>query len=312
MRVLITGAAGQLGPDLVTVFERDGHHRVIAANRGTSTSPAATRARPDHREQARPHRASAAYTAVDACEADPDGPTRSTLGTRHVADGARRVGPPWSTCRPTTSSTAPRRALRRVGRPEPAVGLRASKLAGKHELDPGSTIVLTSWVCGFHGDNMVKTILRLAAEHDKLSFVDDQTGTPPSPGPRRRDQAAGGRATTRAVPRHQPGRGVVVRVRCEVLGRRPRPRAGQAHQHRRPRSAASRAASRQLGARQRRAALSGLPLLTYPRETLERLVIGLRLYSGCPEPDGSLLFWLGLMGRQSPRPQPERSCGGRT
>ena len=36
----------------------------------------------------------------------------------------------------------------------------------------------TSWVCGQHGGNMVKTILRLAGEHDALTFVDDQRGYP--------------------------------------------------------------------------------------------------------------------------------------
>ena len=36
----------------------------------------------------------------------------------------------------------------------------------------------TSWVCGYHGANMVKTILRLAGEHDTLTFVDDQRGHP--------------------------------------------------------------------------------------------------------------------------------------
>jgi dTDP-4-dehydrorhamnose reductase len=54
----------------------------------------------------------------------------------------------------------------------------ASKLGGEREVDPGSTIVRTSWVCGYHGGNMVKTILRLAAEHPTLSFVDDQRGHP--------------------------------------------------------------------------------------------------------------------------------------
>jgi dTDP-4-dehydrorhamnose reductase len=53
-----------------------------------------------------------------------------------------------------------------------------SKLAGERELDDGSTIIRTSWVCGFHGPNMVKTILRLAAEHELLSFVGDQRGCP--------------------------------------------------------------------------------------------------------------------------------------
>jgi len=40
------------------------------------------------------------------------------------------------------------------------------------------TIVRTSWVCGLHGANMVKTILALAAEHPELHFVDDQRGHP--------------------------------------------------------------------------------------------------------------------------------------
>ena len=38
-----------------------------------------------------------------------------------------------------------------------------SKLGGERELDPGSTVVRTSWVCGAHGANMVRTVLRLAA-----------------------------------------------------------------------------------------------------------------------------------------------------
>jgi dTDP-4-dehydrorhamnose reductase len=57
----------------------------------------------------------------------------------------------------------------------------ASKLAGESEaaaLGAAAAIVRTSWVCGEHGANMVKTILRLAAERDSLAFVDDQRGHP--------------------------------------------------------------------------------------------------------------------------------------
>jgi dTDP-4-dehydrorhamnose reductase len=54
----------------------------------------------------------------------------------------------------------------------------ASKLAGERECPPGSTIVRTSWVCGAHGANMVKTALRLAAGTGILRFVDDQQGSP--------------------------------------------------------------------------------------------------------------------------------------
>ncbi|HET8929732.1 MAG TPA: sugar nucleotide-binding protein, partial [Acidimicrobiales bacterium] len=62
--------------------------------------------------------------------------------------------------------------------PNPRSVYGRSKLAGEHELDPGSTVVRTSWVCGFHGANMVKTILRIASEPGRLTFVDDQHGHP--------------------------------------------------------------------------------------------------------------------------------------
>jgi dTDP-4-dehydrorhamnose reductase len=99
--------------------------------------------------------------------------------TRFVADGARRVGAhvvyvstdyvfdgtkdgpyvEWDT-------------------PNPRSVYGRTKLGGESEIDPGWTIARTSWVCGVHGSNMVKTILRLAAEHETLSFVDDQIGHP--------------------------------------------------------------------------------------------------------------------------------------
>ena len=39
-------------------------------------------------------------------------------------------------------------------------------------------MVRASWIVGRYGANMVKTILRLAGEHEKLSFVSDQRGHP--------------------------------------------------------------------------------------------------------------------------------------
>ena len=53
-----------------------------------------------------------------------------------------------------------------------------SKLGGEREVDPGATVVRTSWVCGAHGANMARTVLRLAGEPGTLRFVDDQWGCP--------------------------------------------------------------------------------------------------------------------------------------
>jgi dTDP-4-dehydrorhamnose reductase len=61
--------------------------------------------------------------------------------------------------------------------PQSAYG--RSKLGGELEVQayPGSCVVRTAWVCGEHGNNMVKTVLKLA-ERPELAFVDDQRGSP--------------------------------------------------------------------------------------------------------------------------------------
>ena len=63
--------------------------------------------------------------------------------------------------------------------PNPQSVYGASKLAGERHLDLNQdSVVRISWVCGEHGNNMVKTILRLAATSPTLTFVDDQIGSP--------------------------------------------------------------------------------------------------------------------------------------
>jgi dTDP-4-dehydrorhamnose reductase len=56
-----------------------------------------------------------------------------------------------------------------------------TKLVGETEalvLGPRTTVIRSSWVCGAHGSNMVKTVMRLAGERTELAFVADQIGHP--------------------------------------------------------------------------------------------------------------------------------------
>jgi dTDP-4-dehydrorhamnose reductase len=178
MRILITGAGGQLGRDLMEAF--DGHAVVAAGHDRVDVGDrqAVLQLMDGARPEAVIH--AAAWTAVDACEEDPDRAFRvNALGTRHVAEGARLVGARvvYISTDYVFDGTSPA-PYREWDPTNPLSVYGASKLAGEQELDPGSTVVRTSWVCGRHGDNMVKTILRLDAEQHRLRFVDDQRGHP--------------------------------------------------------------------------------------------------------------------------------------
>src|SRR5579872_6720021 len=182
MRVLVTGAGGQLGRDVVDVL--GGTTPLGGLDRGSSGGAgsvsievvAADRARLDVinrdavgsvMEAVRPDIVihTAAWTAVDACEGDPDRAFAvNALGTRHVAEAARLAGAHlvYVSTDYVFDGTSPR-PYREWDEPRPVSVYGRSKLAGERELGPDATVVRTSWVCGAHGANMVKTVLRLAA-----------------------------------------------------------------------------------------------------------------------------------------------------
>lgn len=178
MRVLITGAGGQLGHDLAEAFT---DHDTVATTHGQldvadrdAVLATITQLCPDAIVHA------GAWTDVDGCETDPDRAFRTNaLGTRHVVEGARLVGA--RVCYVSTDyvfdGTGDRPWVE-WDTPAPLSMYGRSKLGGERELDPGATVVRTSWVCGSHGHNFVKTMLRAAAERDELTVVDDQHGCP--------------------------------------------------------------------------------------------------------------------------------------
>jgi dTDP-4-dehydrorhamnose reductase len=124
----------------------------------------------------------AAFTEVDACESDPDRAFGvNALGTRHVAEAARRYGAHlvvMSTDYVFDGSATKPYVEWDEARPTSVYG--RSKLGAEHEAGPDATIVRTSWLSGFNRKNIVKMILELSATDSgvALRFVDDQHGSP--------------------------------------------------------------------------------------------------------------------------------------
>jgi dTDP-4-dehydrorhamnose reductase len=182
VKVFVTGAGGQVGHEVCARFDAAPQHEVVAADHGEldvgdrdTVMKAITSAQPDAIVHC------AAWTAVDACESDPDRAFRvNALGTRNVVEAGDRVGA-HVVCLSTDYVFDGDKAEAYVewDAPSPRSVYGHSKLGGEIEARAGgAALVRISWVCGEHGSNMVKTILRLAAEHETLTFVDDQRGHP--------------------------------------------------------------------------------------------------------------------------------------
>jgi dTDP-4-dehydrorhamnose reductase len=199
MRVLVTGATGQLGTDLVDAL----HGRVPVGGGATALLGGAPVAPGEFEVTALSHADLAvddaaavdaavagcapdvvvhlaAYTAVDRAEVEPDlarsvnargtaNVARATVSagahlvytsTDYVFDGTKAT--PYL----EGDATGPRSVYGRT------------KLDGELACPPDATIARVSWVAGFHGRNIVKLAIDRASRGEPMRFVDDQRGCP--------------------------------------------------------------------------------------------------------------------------------------
>jgi dTDP-4-dehydrorhamnose reductase len=182
MRIVILGAAGQVGRELIRAL--GGRGAVVALDRqGCDLAVPGAAAAVVARERPRVVVNAAAYTAVDRAESEPAVARR--VNAEAVAEIAAAVrGVDGLLVHYSTDYVfdgAKTGSYREDDRTAPLGVYGATKLAGEEAIALARcrhVIVRTSWVHGRRGANFVRTILRLAAERDTLRVVADQVGAP--------------------------------------------------------------------------------------------------------------------------------------
>lgn len=125
----------------------------------------------------------AAYTAVDQAQSEPDlCRAVNALAPAVLAQEARRLDA-WLVHYSSdyVFSGAGTTPWRETDSPAPLNVYGQAKLQGDQAIQASGCqhlIFRTSWVYGLHGNNFVKTILRLAQERDQLQVINDQVGAP--------------------------------------------------------------------------------------------------------------------------------------
>lgn len=204
MRILVTGANGQLGHDVVNELLSRGHEAIASGSSSCYRGPAdgtpvmmapfvqmditdaedaeavLSRVRPDAVIHC------SAWTAVDAAE-EPENRGKvyalNVTGPRNLAAACAKHG--CSMMQISTdyvfsgSGDEPWKPEQEDYRPINYYG--ETKLMGEQAVRSALEkffVVRTAWVFGFAGNNFVKTMLRLGANHQQLRVVNDQIGTP--------------------------------------------------------------------------------------------------------------------------------------
>ena len=197
MRILITGACGMLGRDLVEALSKE--YEVVGLDikspKSNVQSPKSVKfveaditnkeeiikaicdVKPDIVIHA------AAYTNVDGCEKNPD------LAYRVNGTGTQNVVLACKECKAIIAYISTdfvfdgekKEPYLESDKPNPLSVYGKSKLEGERHISSlldRYFIIRTSWLFGKHGKNFVNTILKLAKEKKELKVVNDQVGSP--------------------------------------------------------------------------------------------------------------------------------------
>ena len=182
MKALVFGTSGQLGIELARRAPAAVSVTALGRGRADLSDPAACAAA-IRATDADVVINAAAYTAVDQAESDRDTArvvNAEAPGAMALAAAARGL-PFLHVSTDYVFDGSGNRAWREDDPVAPLGVYGATKLDGERAIAAAGgphAILRTSWVFSAHGRNFVKTMLRLGAERDTLSVVDDQRGGP--------------------------------------------------------------------------------------------------------------------------------------
>lgn len=182
MKILVTGKGGQLAHELQNIDTQE--HQLIVLSAGELditnsdwVNQTITEQQPDLVINA------AAYTAVDKAETDKE----QAFAVNHIGAKNLALACKQHNIRLLHVSTdfvfdgTKNTPYQTDEVPNPVNVYGASKLAGDQavmEILPSAVIVRTAWVYSSHGNNFVKSMLKLMAEKPALGIVYDQVGSP--------------------------------------------------------------------------------------------------------------------------------------
>ena len=186
LKILLFGKGGQVGWELqrslaplgeLTALDFDSTDHHADFSRPAALADTLRTLRPDVIVNA------AAHTAVDRCESEPEfAATLNAEAPRVLAAEAAALGA-WLVHYSTDyvfdgSGQAPRNEDAATG---PLSVYGRTKLDGEHQIRASACkhlIFRTSWVYAARGGNFARTMLKLAAEREALTVIDDQIGAP--------------------------------------------------------------------------------------------------------------------------------------
>ncbi|MFJ5759615.1 dTDP-4-dehydrorhamnose reductase [Neobacillus sp. NPDC093182] len=183
MKVVVTGAAGQLGQDVILELERKNHQAFGADRQQLDITKEEevlafiSEVKPDVILHC------AAYTNVDAAEENEEAAYQvNAAGTEYLAKAAKLNGAKMMYISTDYVFDGTANEPYEVDEPTKPLGAYGrTKLAGEQLLQKHLEkffIVRTAWVFGIYGNNFVKTMIRLGKERGEVGVVHDQVGSP--------------------------------------------------------------------------------------------------------------------------------------